>query len=174
MISVLWTRIYSSDLSKKGTDYVAAGGPEAYTWNVVRSESDELMFRHAAKCGAQIFDGIMVESIEFSGSSGIHVPEDSKVANLHRPVSATWKRKADGTTGTIKFKYIVDASGRAGLVSTKYMKNRKFNQGLKNVAQWGYWKGAGQYAEGTRRENQPFFEALTGMSEIVITQVLKS
>lgn len=53
------------------------------------------------------------------------------------------------------------------------MKNQKFNQGLKNVAQWGYWKGAGKYAEGTRRENQPYFEALTGMSEIVITQVLK-
>ncbi len=28
--------------------------------------------------------------------------------------------------------YIVDASGRAGIVSVKYIKNRKFNQGLKN------------------------------------------
>lgn len=26
------------------------------------------MFRHAAKCGAQLFDGVKVESIEFSGS----------------------------------------------------------------------------------------------------------
>lgn len=146
-----------------GTDYIAAGGPEAYTWNVVRSESDELVFRHAGKCGAKIFDGVKVESIDFDESSGIDVPEGSKVANIGRPVSATWKRK-DGTTGSIKFDYLVDASGRVGLVSTKYMKNRSYNKGLKNVASWGYWTGTDQYAMGTKRENQPYFEALTGIS----------
>lgn len=145
------------------TDYVASGGPEAYTWNVVRSEADDLTFRHAGKMGAHIFDGVKIESIDFSGESGIKVPEDGKVANLGRPVSADWKRK-DGTTGTIKFEFLVDASGRAGVVSTKYYKNRKFNQGLKNVAQWGYWENTGVYAEGTRRHNQPFFEALTDAS----------
>ena len=146
-----------------GTDYVAAGGPEAYTWNVVRSESDDLTFRHAGKMGAHIFDGVKIESIDFSGDSGIKVPEGGKVANIGRPVSADWKRK-DGTTGKIKFEYLIDASGRAGIVSNKYYKNRKFNQGLKNVAQWGYWENTGVYAEGTRRHNQPFFEALTGIS----------
>ena len=146
-----------------GTDYVAAGGPEAYTWNVVRSESDDLTFRHAGKMGAEIFDGVKIESIDFGGDSGIKVPEGSKVVNLGRPVSADWKRK-DGTTGSIKFEYLIDASGRAGIVSNKYYKNRKFNQGLKNVAQWGYWEDTGVYAEGTRRHNQPLFEALTGMS----------
>lgn len=113
--------------------------------------------------GAKIFDGVKIESIDFGGDSGIKVPEGDKVANLGRPVSADWKRK-DGTTGSIKFEYLVDASGRAGIVSNKYYKNRKFNQGLKNVAQWGYWEDTGVYAEGTRRHNQPLFEALTGMS----------
>ena len=103
-----------------------------------------------------------IESIEFNESSGIDVPEDVKVMDLGRPVSATWKRK-DGTTGSISFDYVIDGSGRAGVVSTKYMKNRKFNQGLKNVASWGYWKGHGQYAEGTKRQNEPLFEALTGI-----------
>ncbi|KAH8804523.1 CrpH protein [Xylogone sp. PMI_703] len=145
------------------TDYIAAGGPEAYTWNVVRSESDELIFRHAGKCGAKIFDGVKVDSVEFAESSGIEVPEDSKVANIGRPTSATWSRK-DGSTGTIKFDYIVDASGRVGIISTKYLKNRKYNQGLKNVASWGYWKGTGKYAVGTAREGQPYFEALTDAS----------
>ncbi|KAI4155711.1 MAG: hypothetical protein LQ340_000800 [Diploschistes diacapsis] len=145
------------------TDYIAAGGPEAYTWNVVRSESDELIFRHAGDCGAKIFDGVKVEGIEFSESSGIQVPEDAKVADIGRPVSASWKRK-DGTTGSIRFEYLVDASGRVGLVSTKYMKNRKYNQGLKNVASWGYWSGTSQYAMDTTRQNQPFFEALTDAS----------
>lgn len=148
-----------------GTDYIAAGGPQAYSWNVVRSESDELIFRHAGEQGAKIFDGVKVESIDFDESSGIDVPADSKVANIGRPVSATWSRKS-GESGKIKFDYIVDASGRVGLVSTKYMKNRKVNQGLKNVASWGYWKGSGKYAMGTKREGQPFFEALTGTSTI--------
>jgi flavine halogenase len=131
---------------------------------VVRSESDDLMFRHAGKCGAKIFDGVKVNELEFK-PSGIEVPADSKVGNIERPVSAAWSRK-DGSSGAIKFQYLVDASGRVGLVSTKYMKNRKYNQGLKNVASWGYWKGAGKYAVGTKRENQPFFEALTGFSPI--------
>lgn len=147
------------------TDFIAAGGPESYTWNVVRSESDDLIFRHAEKCGAKIFDGVKVESIAFNESSGIDVPEGSKVADIGRPVSATWKRK-DGTTGSIKFDYLVDGSGRAGLVSTKYLKNRSYNQGLKNVASWGYWSGTDQYGMGTRRQNSPFFEALTGISTI--------
>ena len=147
-----------------GTDF-AVGGPESYTWNVVRSESDDLTFKHAGDCGAKIFDGVKVDSIDFNESSGIHIPEDCKVADIARPVSATWKRK-DGTTGSIKFDYLVDASGRVGLVSTKYMKNRSYNQGLKNVASWGYWSGTDVYAKGTKRENQPYFEALTGISTI--------
>ena len=164
--------IHGSSRASVGTDYIAAGGPEAYTWNVVRSESDDLMFRHAGKCGAKIFDGVKVESIEFNEASGIDVPEDCKVADLGRPVSATWKRK-DGTTGSISFDYLIDGSGRAGVISTKYMRNRKFNQGLKNVASWGYWKGTGQYAEGTHRQNQPFFEALTGIPISRVFQVLQ-
>lgn len=132
---------------------------------MVRSESDDLIFRHAGKSGAEIFDGVKVESIEFGESSGIDLPADSKVADLGRPVSATWKGK-DGSTGSVKFDYLVDASGRMGIVSTKYMKNRKYNQGLKNVASWGYWSGTDQYAMGTKRQNQPYFEALTGTPAI--------
>jgi len=52
----------------------------------------------------------------------------------------------------------LDASGRAGLISTKYLENRRYNQGLKNVASWGYWKGASDYGVGTRRgpsQNSP-------------------
>ncbi len=120
------------------------------------------MFRHAGKSGAKIFDGVKVESIEFIPSDNPTVMADSGTPDPGRPVSATWSRK-DGTCGEIKFDYLVDASGRAGLVSTKYLKNRKNNQGLKNIANWGYWEGAGDYAVGTPRQGQPFFEALSGI-----------
>ena len=119
------------------------------------------MFRHAGKCGAEIFDGVKVDSIEFEPSNNPPVFTDSDLPDPGRPVSASWSRK-DGSSGKIKYDYLVDASGRAGLVSTKYLKNRKNNQGLKNIANWGYWKGAEDYAVGTNRQGQPFFEALSG------------
>lgn len=144
------------------TDFIAAGGPNNYAWNVVRSEADDLMFKHAAKCGADTFDGVKVTDIEFVPSDIPSVYQDADAPNPGRPVSATWTRKEDGTSGKISFDYLVDGSGRAGIVSTKYLKNRKNNKGLKNIANWAYWKGAGKYGEGTVREGQPFFEALTG------------
>jgi hypothetical protein len=62
----------------------------------------------------------------------------------------------------ITFEYLVDTTGRAGLMSTKYLKNRKFTDSLKNIAVWGYWTGTGSYGEGTPRAGAPLFEALTG------------
>jgi flavin-dependent dehydrogenase len=144
--------------------------PNNYSWNVIRSESDLIMLRHAAKCGAKVFEGVKVQSVEFS-SSPVHDAGSGEIPdNPGYPVSAFYVRKGDGSSGTIGFKYIVDASGRTGLVSTKYMKNRQFYEPLKNVASWGYWRGARTYAAGTERENAPYFEALQGAS-IIITVV---
>lgn len=145
------------------TDFVAAAGPNNYAWNVVRSEADNLIFQHAGKSGAKIFDGTKVVSIDFEPLDSANGTMDSEMPDLGRPVSATWSRK-DGTSGKVKFEYIVDASGRAGLVSTKYLKNRRYNQGLKNVANWGYWEGVGEYGTGTKAAGQPYFEALQGTS----------
>jgi len=144
------------------TDFIAAGGPENYSWNVIRSEADNLMFQHAGKSGANIFDGTKVQPLEFvpleKGNTTIN-------AEIGKPISATWTRK-DGSTGVVKFDYLIDASGCAGLVSTKYLKNRKHNQGLKNVASWGYWAGAQPYTPKMAQDktNQPFFESLSDAS----------
>jgi len=83
-------------------------------------------------------------------------------ASLGRPTSATWIDKDTGDKGSIKFDYLVDASGRAGLMSTKYLKNRKFNSSdlYKSVATWGYWTGHVMFGKGTKSEGAPFFEAL--------------
>lgn len=129
------------------------------------------MFRHAGKCGAKNFDGVKVTAVNFIPSISSNNPNppstdpsttDAQESNLGRPTSATWSKK-DGSSGTIKFEYIVDASGKTGIMNTKYMKNRNYNKGLKNVASWGYWKGAAKYAIGTDRNNSPYFEALRGM-----------
>lgn len=144
------------------TDFIAAGGPGNYAWNVVRSEADHLMFLHAGKSGAKTFDQVSIKSLDFE-EDDMPLP-DPNTPSPGKVIAAHWTNKSDGSTGTISFDYLVDASGRFGIVSTKYLKNRKFNQGLKNIANWSYWKNAGSYAVGTQREGQPFFEALTDAS----------
>lgn len=141
------------------TDFLAINGPNGYSWNVIRSESDKLMLDHAEASGAHTFQGVKVESIQFAPAPDF--PEDEKLANPGRAVSVAWSRKTDGTTGSITFDYLVDASGRNGILSTRYLKNRKFNKALQNMAYWGYWKGAKPYAPGTPEEGAPLSEALT-------------
>ncbi|KDQ15003.1 hypothetical protein BOTBODRAFT_300218 [Botryobasidium botryosum FD-172 SS1] len=133
------------------TDFVEKGQTKG-TWNVIRSEADEIMLRYAGRQGANIIEETKVTSINFAGD-----PAES------RPISAEWKN-VQGQTGTIEFEWLVDASGRDGIMSTKYLKNRRFNEAFKNVAFWGYYTGTGKYEPGTHRENAPFFEALNDES----------
>ncbi|KAI3390924.1 hypothetical protein diail_8351, partial [Diaporthe ilicicola] len=144
------------------TDFLAANGPNGYSWNVIRSESDKLMFDHATKSGARTFQGVKVEALDFAPV--VETSEDANVANPGRITSASWLRKEDGARGTILLDYIIDASGRNGIISTQYLKNRSFNQALKNQANWAYWKEAKTYAPGTPQEGSPLFEALTDQS----------
>ncbi|KAK7961064.1 hypothetical protein PG988_012278 [Apiospora saccharicola] len=143
------------------TDFIRANGPHGYSWNVVRSESDEILFRHAGKSGAKTFENVSLKSVNFEPH---HENDDAfsgenKLANPGRPVSANWATK-DGRSGTISFDYLVDATGRAGIISTKYLKNRKFNESFKNIAMWGYYSGNIPPSPGTDRENQPISEGM--------------
>jgi flavine halogenase len=105
--------------------------PDYETWNVVRSEMDNLMFRHAEKEGCVAFDETKIDSIEFENNG------DPKTS---RPIAAKWTNK-DGKSGKISFEWLVDASGRAGVMSTQYLKNRVFRESFRNIAVWSYWKG---------------------------------
>ena len=141
------------------TNFISAEAPQNYTWNVIRSESDELIFRHAGRSGAKTFEGVRVTSINFTP---VQTSMNSDEITCKRPVSATYEHKANGRLGQISFDYIVDASGRAGILHTKYLKNRNYNKSLRNIAFWGYWTDTGSYGVGTERAYSPFFEALNG------------
>jgi hypothetical protein len=124
-----------------------------------RSEFDKILLDHAEITGAQVFQSTKVMSLDFSGE---------------RPVSAHWQgtHGSSSQSGVITFDYLVDASGRTGLMSTRYLKNRRFNASLKNVAMWAYWKNADVYARGTAAEGAPYFEALSGM--VVLRPITES
>ncbi|KAK0205472.1 hypothetical protein DFS33DRAFT_1383378 [Desarmillaria ectypa] len=141
------------------TDFSALRGSNnpdnAAAWNVKRSEFDEILLRHAEELGAQVFENHRVTSLVFA---------DNNVSE-GRPTNAEFRRP-DGELRSISFDYLVDASGRAGIMSTKARiapENRSLvmNNTLRNVASWGYWTGAKRYMPGSRRDNAPFFEALT-------------
>ncbi|KAJ8495116.1 hypothetical protein ONZ45_g12997 [Pleurotus djamor] len=136
------------DLRETFTDFNAFG-PRMTTWNVIRSEADEILLDHAATQGVAVYQKTRVVEVEFDGD-----PANS------RPISASWSNKA-GDTGSIKFDYLIDASGRSGLLSTRYLKNREFREHLRNVAVWGYWRDVTVYQEGTPRSNAPWFEAMS-------------
>ncbi|KAJ7143489.1 putative halogenase [Mycena crocata] len=131
------------------TDFISLN-PNNGAWNVLRSEFDEILLRHAASCGVSVHEGIKVDKINFTSD------------DTNTPISADWVAN-DGTNGTLAFDYLVDASGRQGVMSTRYLRNRQVNKSLRNVACWGYWSGTLKYAPENmaNRSNAPFFEALT-------------
>jgi flavine halogenase len=101
-----------------------------------------------------VYESTRVNSLQFSDT------------DQTRPISATWTHSPNPSeqplTGTTSFTYLIDASGRAGILSTSYLKNRRINASLKNIAVWGYWKDVSIYGAGTSRQGAPWFEALIG------------
>ncbi|KAF7433146.1 Flavin-dependent halogenase armH5 [Pleurotus ostreatus] len=124
-------------------------GQDKRTWHVFRAEADELMLRHAAQQGVRVFEEVRVDSIEFAGSDSMS----------SRPITANWKSKL-GETGAISFDWLIDASGRQGLMATKYLKNRIYREGLRNVAAYGYWENAPVEEDGSH-QNATWIECLT-------------
>ncbi|KAJ9492835.1 hypothetical protein VN97_g391 [Penicillium thymicola] len=140
------------------TNFLAAGGAGNHAWNVICPEADQILFTHVGESGAKAFGKAKVTAVDFEPQHReLEGVAEGTTKGLGRPAFASWSQKESGASGTIRFNRLVDASGRAGVVSTKYMKNRKYSQGLKSVATWGYWESAAVHGPG---EGDPFFEAV--------------
>ncbi len=101
-----------------------------YSFQVVRSEFDHLLLEHAKSQGVKVFEGTEIRSLVFDGD---------------RPRSAAWSQVVGGSdAGQISFDYLIDASGRTGVIAMHYLKNRRYHNAFQNVAIWGYWTGAGR------------------------------
>lgn len=115
----------------------------------VRAESDALMLNHAKSSGAAVYEETKVIGIDFQDDNG-----------KPRPISASWKDR-QGNTGKISFEWLIDASGRNGVLA-KHLGIRKYNQSLKNIACWGYWRGTDRYTNPLASVGPDYFEALSG------------
>jgi hypothetical protein len=164
----------------------------AHSSSQVRSEFDQLLMNHARTSGASVYELTKVTSVSFCPTDPSkpisvtwrHTPPPAPLSPPASPSTSKTPDKIDQSptsqgsplfiTGTTTFDYLIDATGRAGVMSTKYLRNRHFNVSLKNVAVWGYWVDVGSYGVGTKRQGAPWFEALTGETPPPFFSVLKT
>ena len=121
-------------------DFGELEGQHTYSFQVTRSKFDHFMLEHARSQGVQVFEGYEVRSIDFDGE---------------RPVQAGWICKHSdngdlGKQGKIRFDYLIDASGRHGVMANHYLNNRRYHKIFQNIAVWGYWKNT-KRLPGTRQ-----------------------
>lgn len=142
----VWEKVEAHGFQPKGGAYFH-WGPEEWevnfqdqgndntnAWQVVRSEFDQILLDHARELGVEVVEGITVREIEFDGD---------------RAVAAHWQDTKDSDKGgRIEFGHVIDASGRAGVMTTRHLMSRRFHDVFRNVAAWAYWKGAGPLSKG--------------------------
>ncbi|MBX9399627.1 tryptophan 7-halogenase [Streptomyces sp. TRM72054] len=111
-------------------DWTKMVHPDAWAWQVDRAQFDALLLENAAAQGVEVIQDATVKQVLFDGD---------------RPVAVEWTSKAHGRGGhtrTDSFDFLVDASGRSGVLATRYFRNRRPHEIFQNVAVWGYWNRA--------------------------------
>ncbi len=106
------------------------------TWQVRRSEFDEMMLRNATRLGVDVQEGCRVLEVLFDGSGsgararGVRVQDEA------------------GLVRTVEADVVVDASGQGAMIQSR-LGLREWDRELKKAAVWSYWKGA---SRGTGRD----------------------
>ena len=95
------------------------------TWQVVRSEFDQMMLQNAREHGVEAHEGVHVLEVLFDGNraAGVRI------------------RDASGERREVRAKVVVDASGQAALLQNRF-RLRLWDPVLNKGAIWTYWKGA--------------------------------
>ncbi len=106
-----------------------------YSWQVRRSDLDELLFRNAAAKGARTFEGCRVREVSFENSdSGGDGAEASQTATVLAELD-------DGARKTWRAKFVVDASGRDTFLANK-LRSKVKNPRHNSSALFGHFTGA--------------------------------
>ena len=95
------------------------------TWQVVRSEFDQMMLDNAREHGASVFEATRVLDVLFEDERAVGVRVQS----------------ADETTHDVRARVVVDASGQIGLLQNRF-RLRVWDPILNKGAVWTYWRGA--------------------------------
>jgi flavin-dependent dehydrogenase len=95
------------------------------TWQVLRSEFDQMMLENAREHGVAAHEGVRVVEVLFEGAwaVGVRVQGD------------------DGQQRDVRARVVVDASGQSAIIANRF-KLREIDPELKKGAVWTYFKGA--------------------------------
>lgn len=117
--------VFHWDPDEWAVDFRELPGPPIKAWQVDRAEFDELLLRNAANQGAKVIQEATAHEVTFDGD---------------RPVSVRWSERG-GQVHNTGFDFLIDASGRTGVMNVRHLRNRQQHEIFKNVAVWGYWRG---------------------------------
>ena len=95
------------------------------TWQVRRSEFDELILNNAREHGVDVHQGVRVVEVLFEGQRAVGVRVQTE----------------DGGEREVRSQVVVDASGQSSLIMSR-LGLREWDPVLKKAALWTYWKGA--------------------------------
>lgn len=95
------------------------------TWQVLRSEFDQMMLQNAQEHGVQVHQGVRVLDVLFDGDRAVGVEIQDE----------------NGARGTVRAHVIVDASGQSSMIMNK-LRLRQWDPILKKAALWTYFEGA--------------------------------
>jgi flavin-dependent dehydrogenase len=95
------------------------------TWQVARSEFDQMMLENAREHGVAASEGVRVLDVLFEGDRAVGVTI----------------RDAEGRRRDVRAKVVIDASGQAGLIQNR-LRLRVWDPVLNKGAIWTYWEGA--------------------------------
>jgi flavin-dependent dehydrogenase len=95
------------------------------TWQVVRSEFDQMLLDNAREHGVDAHEGVRVHDVLFDGDRAVGVTI----------------REPGGAFREVRAPVVVDASGQNGLLMNR-LRLRVWDPVLNKGAIWSYWKGA--------------------------------
>ena len=95
------------------------------TWQVLRSEFDQMMLENAAEQGVQVHEGVRVLDVLFEGSRAVGVRVQDE----------------DGKQREVFANVVVDAAGQSNMLMDR-LGLREWDPELKKAAIWSYYKGA--------------------------------
>src|SRR6516162_7505293 len=95
------------------------------TWQVRRSEFDELILNNAREHGVGVHQGVRVVEVLFEGQRALGVRVQTE----------------DGGEREVRSQVVVDASGQSSLIMSRFSL-REWDPVLKKAALWTYWEGA--------------------------------
>ncbi|MDI2132415.1 NAD(P)/FAD-dependent oxidoreductase [Yinghuangia seranimata] len=127
-------------IKKYGVEWV--WGDRREPWTVYFKDALAMPYDYGYQVERGPFDQMLLENAR---EHGVDAREQHKVTDfaIAPDGSATvdFENTATGETGRVTARWIVDASGQGGLV-TKRLHTQEWDDYLRNMAVWTYWKGA--------------------------------